>query len=255
MEWTASGIVLGSRKHGENDVILEVMTETHGRHQGLVRGGRSRSRQPMIQPGNELQLTWRARLQDQLGIFSIDPVRFRAAELMAHPLGLHGVQHIAALLRLLPERDPHPSLFDASGIVLDNLADCSVGAPLLVRFELELLNEPGFGLDLRSCAATGTTDDLAYVSPKSGRAVSREAGRPYHDKLLPLPDFLVGGQRQPGSELLYKDLANGFRLTRFFLSRHENWQSTPAIENVRHQLVLSIEKDFRQKHAWQFIED
>ena len=255
MEWTASGIVLGSRKHGENDVILEVMTETHGRHQGLVRGGRSRSRQPMIQPGNELQLTWRARLQDQLGIFSIDPVRFRAAELMAHPLGLHGVQHIAALLRLLPERDPHPSLFDASGIVLDNLADCSVGAPLLVPFELELLNELGFGLDVPTCAATGTTDELAYVSPKSGRAVSREAGRPYHDKLLPLPDFLVGGQRQPGSELLYQDLANGFRLTRFFLSRHENWQSTPAIENVRHQLVLSIEKDFRQKHAWQFIED
>jgi len=254
MEWTATGIVLGSRKHSENDVILEVMTEAYGRHLGLVRGGRSRIRQPQIQPGNELQVTWRARLPEQLGTYSIEPLRLRAAELMASPLGLHGVQHLGALLRMLPERDPHAALYRALTLVLDQLQDGDIGPPLLIRFELELLNELGFGLDLSCCAATGSQEDLAYVSPKSGRAVSRDAGRPYHDKLLPLPDFLIDGQRQPGSELLFKDLSNGFKLTRFFLARHEKWKTDPAIESLRQQLLQTIEKGHRQRNNWQFVE-
>jgi len=220
MEWSARAIVLGTRRHGETDLILEVMTREHGRHLGLVRGGKSRKQQPVLQPGNELDVTWRARLAEHLGTFAIEPQKLRAADLMTSAVGVHGVQHIAALLRLLPERDAHVKLYDALGILLNHLDTAEVAAPLLVHFELELLNELGVGLDLETCAATGIADDLAWVSPKSGRAVSREAGEPYRDKLLPLPSFLVPGQRQPGSEITSRDLAEAFALTSFFLERH-----------------------------------
>ena len=141
MEWTGEAIILGARKHGEADVILEVMTAERGRHLGLVRGGRSRRRQPTLQPGNEVQVTWRARLSEHLGSFTVDPIRSRAAELMTSSVGLHGVQHLASLLRLLPERDPHARLYEAFKVVLDHLDRFDVAGPLIIRFELELLNE------------------------------------------------------------------------------------------------------------------
>ncbi|AXS40235.1 DNA repair protein RecO [Breoghania sp. L-A4] len=221
MEWTGEAIILGTRKHGETSVILEVMTLERGRHLGLVRGGRSRRLQPMLQPGNAVHVTWRARLTDHLGHFSVEPVKSRAAALMESAVGIHGVQHLAGLLRLLPERDAHATLYDALSIVLDHMDTPAVAAALMARFELEMLTELGFGLDLSQCAATGATRDLIWVSPKSGRAVSREAGAPYATKLLPLPGFLShreGANAPPSADA--DDLRDAFRLTGFFLDRH-----------------------------------
>ncbi|MTI42378.1 DNA replication and repair protein RecO [Roseibium hamelinense] len=253
MEWTSRGIVLGTRKHSETDVILEVMTPDRGRHLGLVRGGRSKRHRPALQPGNELQLTWKARLSQHLGAFTIDPVRSRAAELMASSLALHGVQHLAELLRSLPERDAHQRLYEALQVVLDHLGDAEIAGPLIVRFELALLEELGFGLDLSACAATGRMDDLAYVSPKSARAVSREAGRPYHDKLLPLPPFLADGQRQPGSEIPFHDIRDGLTLTGFFLERNLSANDSRSAGGLRTQLQSSLEAHFRKHRPWEFL--
>ena len=218
MEWSDQGIVIGVRKHGESNVILEVMTETHGRHLGLVRGGRSRRLQATLQPGNDLQLTWRARLESHLGNFTVEPLRLRAAGLMETALGVHAVQAIGALLRLLPERDPHERLYLMAAAILDHLDDRPLTGELMVRFETKLLDELGFGIDLSSCAATGRRDDLIYVSPKSGRAVSRQAGEPYRDKLLPLPAYLLREHGEIQPEI--SDISAGFRLTGFFLTRH-----------------------------------
>lgn len=217
MEWRDQGIVLGVKRHGESSVIAEVMTHARGRHLGLVRNGRSRTMLPVLQPGNLLELTWRARLDEHLGNFSAEPVNFRAASLMEHAASLHGVQALAALLRLLPERDPHPHLFDMLNIVLDHLGDASGAGELFIRFELAVLNDLGFGLDLAECAATGTREDLEYVSPKSGRAVCREAGLPYQNRLFRLPDFLKEGSRKAATRA---SLGEAFRMTAYFLDRH-----------------------------------
>jgi len=253
VEWTGSGIVLSTRPHGERDAVLEVLTDTQGRHLGLVRGGRSNRKRPELQPGNELALTWRARLAGHLGIFTTDPVNLRAGELMSSALGLQGVQHLAALVRQLPERDPSPGVYSALKIVLDHVAHPANAGPLIIRFELEILRELGVGLDLSQCAATGSIDDLAYVSPKSARAVSRDAGRPYHDKLLPLPPFLAEGQRQPGSEIPFQDLIDGFTLTGFFLQRHlAETQDTASGFDLRASILASLEKEYRQAFPWNF---
>lgn len=218
MEWSDDGIVIGARRHGESGVILEMMTAAHGRHLGLVRGGRSRRHQATLQPGNGLHITWRARLEEHLGAYSIEPVTERAARLMETAIGIHAVQSLAGLLRLLPERDPHERLYLMTEAILDNLDDPLLTGELMVRFELRLLEDLGFGLDLSSCAATGRANDLTYVSPKSGRAVSAVAGEPYRDKLLALPGFLIDGH---GPERVSAQaIADGFRLSSFFLTRH-----------------------------------
>ena len=244
-------MVLTTRKHGENDVILEAITLEHGRHLGLVRGGRSKRHRPVLQPGNELILTWKARLSDHLGQFQIEPETLRAGDLMTSALGLTGLQHLAFLVRLLPERHPYPKLYDALTIVLDHLEAPDAAGALLVRFELELLRDLGIGLDLTSCAATGSRNDLAYVSPKSARAVSREAGLPYHDRLLPLPAFLVEGQRQAGSELTWTDVTQGFELTSFFLNRHLLERGAQE-GGTRAQFLAALEKRYRVEFPWNF---
>ena len=216
MEWKENALILGSRKHGETSVILEVMTAEHGRHLGLVRGGRSRTMQPTLQAGNKVTVTWRARLDDHLGVFTVDPLKLRAAELMESAMGLQGVQTIASLLRLLPERDPHAGLAEAAEILIENLDSAALSAALLVRFEMAVLEELGFGLDLSVCAATGATQELVYVSPKSGRAVSRRAGLPYHDKMLILPAFLSS----MAPSISIDEVTPAFELTQFFLTRH-----------------------------------
>lgn len=251
MEWNERGVVLTTRKHGENDVILEAMTLEHGRHLGLVRSGRSKRYRPILQPGNELHLTWRARLSDHLGQFQIEPHQLRAGELMTNSLGLAALQHLAFLVRLLPERHPYPRLYNALSIILDHLNAADVSGALLIRFELELLKELGAGLDLSSCAATGTQDDLIYVSPKSARAVCRDAGRPYHDRLLPLPSFLLDGQRQAGSELTWADVTQGFTLTGFFLDRQLQDRKSPDT-GTRTLLLNALEKQFRSDFPWNF---
>ena len=218
MEWQDEGIVIGLRRLGESDVILEAMTRAHGRHLGVVRGGRSRRLQPALQPGNGCDLIWRARIDDQLGTYLIEPTRMRAARLIGQGGALYAMATLGALLRLLPERDPHPALYDSLDIVLDRLDDPIFAAPLLVRFELAILSELGFGLDLDECAVTGATEGLAYVSPKSGRAVSEVGAGPWRDRLLALPRFL----RKDGDPGLptREEIADGLALTGYFLERH-----------------------------------
>lgn len=218
MQWTDDGLILGVRRHGETSVVLELFTAGHGRHLGLVRGGRSRRLRATLQPGNTVRATWRARLDDHLGAYSVEPLTSRAGRIMERADALHGVAHLAGLLRLLPERDPHEGLHDAAEIVADHLDDAASAPALLVRLELAVLTELGFGLDLSCCAATGGTEDLIYVSPKSGRAVGREAGAPYAEKLFVLPPFLIarGGNASPTRE----DVAAGFALTGHFLDAH-----------------------------------
>ena len=192
MEWTDDAIILGTRRHGETSLILELMTPAHGRHLGLVRGGRSRRQQPFLQPGNALSVTWRARLEEHLGQLTVEPTAERASHLMQSATGIYGMQMLAALLRLLPERDPHPALYETLGPILDALHDPQDAAELFVRYELAILNELGFGLDLSQCAATGATEDLAYVSPRTGRAVSREAGAAYQRQAAAAAALPVG---------------------------------------------------------------
>jgi DNA repair protein RecO (recombination protein O) len=215
MEWTDDGIVLGMRRHGEASAILELMTQTHGRHLGMVRGGAGSRMRPVLQPGNSVRAHWRARLDEHLGNFTLEGTTSRAASLLGASHATYGVTHLAALCRLLPERDPHPQIYDAVQTILDSMEDPFAVATRIVRFELDLLAELGFGLDLESCAATGTIDELVYVSPKSGRAVSRDAGAPWHDKLMRLPSFLA-----TTADPAPADLADGFALTGFFLRRH-----------------------------------
>ncbi|HMB46717.1 MAG TPA: DNA repair protein RecO [Afifellaceae bacterium] len=218
MEWTEEAIAIGTRRHGENGVILEVMTRGRGRCLGLVRGGRSRAMRPVLQPGNSLSVTWRARLEGHLGQFRAEPLVERAGTLMLSRSASYGLQLLAAHLRLLPERDPHPRLYDPLTVIINNLDDHRIAAEMIVRFEMLLLDELGFGMDLTQCAATGNTEDLAYVSPKSGRAVSREAGLPYDNRMLRLPRFL--NNRVEGEPPVIADIEQGFALTGYFLDRH-----------------------------------
>lgn len=217
MEWRDEGIILGTRRHGETSVILEAMTATHGRHLGLVRGGRSRRLQPVLQPGNRVELVWRARLDEHLGLYQVEPLELNAARLLASATAVYGIQTLAAHLRLLPERDPHGGLYETLRVLTGHLDEPSLAAELLVRFELLLLDELGFGLDLSQCAVTGSREELSYVSPKTGRAVSREAGRPWHDRLLVLPAFLRRGSGLHGDRVAYEE---AFRLTGHFFHRH-----------------------------------
>ena len=217
MQWQDEAIIIGVKRHGETSVIAELMTRERGRHLGLVRSGRSRAMQPVLQPGNRVEAVWRARLDEHLGDLKLEPVRLRAAKLMETATAVYGVQAMGALLRLLPERDPHPHLFDALDVILDTMDDPADAGELFVRFELAVLNDLGFGLDLSECAATGIRHDLTYVSPKSGRAVSRDAGAPYADRMLMLPPFLKEGAAPKAD---HQSMASAFRLTGFFLHRH-----------------------------------
>ena len=180
MEWQDHGLILGVRKHGETSSIVELMTEHHGRHLGLVRGGRSKRMRPVLQPGNSVIANWHARLENHLGTYSLEADQLRAADLMASQSAIYAILTLSAHLRLLPEREPHTGLFRAASVLVENLEHPEIAASLLVRFELAILEELGFGLDLERCASTGTMHELIYVSPKSGRAVNAQAGKPWH---------------------------------------------------------------------------
>ena len=219
MEWSEEGVILGTRRHGESSAMVELFTRRRGRHLGIVRGGRSKRLQVVLQPGNLVTATWRARLEDHLGNFAIELDRGGAATLMESSHALYGFAVAVSHLRLLAEREPHEGLYDTFRLLLDCLPEEVAGAVALARFELTILADLGFGLDLTECAATGETDDLVWVSPRSGRAVSRTAGEPYADRLLRLPGFLSDGQttaNAPSPE----ELQDAFALTGFFLERH-----------------------------------
>jgi DNA repair protein RecO (recombination protein O) len=242
MDWQDRGLIIGVRKHGETSVILEVLTQAHGRHLGLVRGGRSRAMQPILQAGNSVDLTWRARLEEHLGNFAVEAERLRAAHLMQSALGLHGLHHLAGLLRLLPERDPHPELWRFAELLADRLDDAASGPVLMLRFELALLAQLGFGLDLRECTLTGATEDLVYVSPKSGRAVARSAGEPWRARLLPLPNFLLTEEQRPEAN----QLSDAFMLLEHFLTRDVLAPRGLAIGASRRAFQAEAEKGFRR---------
>ncbi len=217
MEWRDEGLVIGVRRHGESSVIAELMTRGHGRHMGLVRSGRSRSMQPVLQAGNHVEAHWRARIEEHLGQYALEASRLRTAELMASSQALHGIGLVSALLRLLPEREPHENLYEMASLIVEHLQDQDVAPALIVRFELALLVQLGFGLDLSECAATGAREELVYVSPKSGRAVCRAAGAPWSERLLPLPNFLT--LEKIAMHAPRDDVREAFRMTGYFLER------------------------------------
>jgi DNA repair protein RecO (recombination protein O) len=238
MQWSDEGIVLGVKRHGESNAILELMTRQHGRHLGLVRGASGSRLRPLLQPGNRLGVTWRARLDEHLGHYTVEGLDLAAARLLDHAHALYGVTHLAALCRLLPERDPHPDIHAALEGMLNELADARASGPRVARFELQLLAELGFGLDLGRCAATGTSAELVYVSPKSGRAVSRAAGLPWKDRLLRLPAFLREGDEPEGPSAA--DLADGFAVTGFFLLHHVFEPRGLALPEARAGFVAAV---------------
>jgi DNA repair protein RecO (recombination protein O) len=216
VDWSDDAHVLSVRSHGESAAILEVLTRAHGRHLGLVRGGNSRRLRPVLQPGNTLKVEWRARLAEHLGSFVAEPVRSRAGAIMESHDALYGLNALTGVAgAALPERAPNAALFDATAILLDAMAEDGLAhwGPLYVRWEAGLLEALGYGLDLTECAATGTTEDLCYVSPRSGRAVSRSAGAPYARRLFLLPQFLLSAQ----NPVLPGDVAAGLKLTGRFL--------------------------------------
>ena len=217
MDWQDEGIIIGGRRHGETSLILEVMTRSHGRHAGLVKGGRGKRMLPLLQAGNGVEVTWRARLEEHLGLYAVEATRLRAAELMGEPSSLHGLNLVVGLLRLLAEREPHEALYEAVVHVLDRLDEGDTAPALLVRLEVAFLAELGFGIDLSECAATGSRQELLYVSPRSARAVSRAAGEPYRDRLLALPAFL---RDEEAGDAPLEDVLAGFALTGFFLARN-----------------------------------
>jgi DNA repair protein RecO (recombination protein O) len=246
MQWSDEGIVLGSKRHGEGNAILELMTRAHGRHLGLVRGGAGSRLRPVLQPGNCVSCTWRARLDEHLGHYAVEALDARAAALLPVAHALYGMTHVAALCRLLPERDPHPQIHAALAQVLDGLLDPRRAAPGMVRFELKLLAELGFGLDLSACAATGEETDLVYVSPKSGRAVSRRAGEPWRDRLFALPAFL---RETSAGEPSPQDIADGFALTGFFLARHVLEPRGLGLAEARASFIAALRRDARSAMA------
>lgn len=202
MEWQDTGIVLAQRQHGETSAIVEVFTPMRGRHAGVVRGGISRKIAPHLQPGAQLALTWRARLEDHLGSFTIEPERARAAQAMQDRLSLAGLNAVTGMVRyMLPEREPYPNLYLETERLLDLLPQVDLLPLAYLRWEMSLLSEIGFALDLTSCAVTGRTDGLEYVSPRSGRAVTAEGAGDWAGRLLPLPACLRGHGDAPNTEI------------------------------------------------------
>lgn len=213
MEWRDHGILLTLRKHGETSAIIEVFTPMHGRHAGVVRGGASRKIAPILQPGAQLDVEWRARLEDHIGAFHVEPLRSRAAAALSGRLALAGLNAVTALLSFcLPEREPHRGLYQRTEQLLDLLGQDDIWPLAYLNWEMALLEEMGFGLDLSTCAVTGTQDGLVYISPKSGRAVSAHGAGEWTHRMLPLPPCLRGEGPAPDDEIV-----QGLRVTGHFL--------------------------------------
>ncbi len=233
MDWTSEGYILSVRKHGETSAIIDVFTPDRGRHLGLVRGGVSRKSRPILQPGNKVRVAWRGRLSEHLGNFTVEPLSARAAELMDDRLSLDGLNAVCAIAReCLPEREAHLDVYNAFEILIGNLHDPDIWPALYVRWEAGLLTAMGYGLDLKTCAATGSNDNLTHVSPRSGRAVSASAAEPYKDKLLKLPLFLLG---QP--YVTPQDVKAGMTLTGYFLETRVQWGVNKTLPSARARMV------------------
>ena len=214
IEWSDDGIVLSARPHGESSAVVVLLTREHGRHAGLVRGGQSRKARGLYEPGNRLSATWRARLSEHLGGYTCELLANTVALLLDEPARLAALSSAAAVCdKALPEREPHPGAYQGMLALIEALGG-DHWAEAYVAWEVALLADLGFGLDLANCAAGGDNDQLAYVSPRTGRAVSLAAAEPYRDRLLALPGFLIG--RGAGGPA---EVAQGLALTGYFLER------------------------------------
>lgn len=236
MEWTADALIIGTRPHGETSAIIDVFCREHGHCAGLVRGGNARRLRPILQIGNMAQVTWRARLSEHLGTFNVDAGRAFGAEALTDRLLLAGVSSMCALLQITPERQAYPRLYDTVMVLLEELGEPDIWLPLLVRFELALLEEVGFGLDFSACAATGVRENLTHVSPRSGRAVSYDAAQPYLEQLFPLPTFL----RDPQADATPNEVLAGFALTGHFLERRVYATHQMSLPPARARLTENI---------------
>lgn len=237
MDWTDEGIVLSARRHGEGSAVVHLLTRGHGRHAGLVRGATSSRNRGQLETGNRVAAQWRARLAEHLGQYSCELLRAYAASWLDDAPRLAVISAACALAEsALPEREPHPAAHDGLVALFDTL-ESDVWAPAYVRWEIGLLGELGYGLDLSTCAATGSNDDLAYVSPRSGRAVSLSAGEPYRDRLLALPGFLTGRGGGGPEEVL-----SGLNLTAYFLRQHVFAPANRDLPPARLRLVDCLER-------------
>lgn len=217
MEWRAQGILLSVRRHGERAAIIELFTADHGLHAGVVRNGSTRAMAPILQPGAQLDATWRARLPDHLGSFTVELAKSRTAQVMGDGLALSGLNALCGLLCFaLPERDPHPALYAQTLDMFDRLGSDPAWTLAYLFWEMALLEAVGFGLDLERCAVTGETQDLRYISPKSGRAVSPKGAGEWVDRLLPLPSIMRG---LVGAEAL-SEVPTGLQTTGHFFQSH-----------------------------------
>jgi DNA repair protein RecO (recombination protein O) len=242
MDWRDEGALISVRRHGESAAIIEVFTARHGRHAGVVRGGTSRQAAPVLQPGAQLDVTWRGRLEEHIGTFTVEPLRSRAG-LMSDRLALAGLNSICALLHFaLPEREAHPDLYATTVDLLDGLGAKQDWVLDYLRWELMLLEELGYGLDLTRCAVTGGREDLAYVSPKTGRAVARDAAGDWADRLLPLPACLLGqGPATPG------EVTAGLSMTGHFLEHRLAHDLHRMLPEARRRFIEMLS---RQAEPW-----
>jgi DNA repair protein RecO (recombination protein O) len=221
MEFEDEAYVLSARSHGESGAIADLLTAEHGRYAAHVAGGGSRRMRPFLQAGAQVRVRYRARTSDQLGSAMLEPMGQGPSTLFDDALALAGLSAAAAVAAgALPEREPHPGAYDAFGALAAAFVHPGVWPAVFVRFEAGLLEELGFGMDLSRCASTGSMDDLVYVSPRTGRAVSREAGEPYAERLLRLPPFMLAAQNR----LEAGDVGDGLELTGRFL---EQWVFGP----------------------------
>ena len=241
MEWRDQGIVIAVRPHGETSAIVEVLTREQGRHAGLVKGARSRAMRPILQPGNEIAVGWRARLADHLGLFQVEADHLGAGAVMEDRAALAGLNAACALsVMALPEREAHPRVYEGFKLLLAAFEDIDIWPALYVRWEAGLLSDLGYGLDLAKCAVTGETEDLTHVSPRTGRAVCREEAEPYAPKLLELPPFMRGS-----GEIEAGDIAMGLALTAYFLDRRVLWPIDKQLPEARARLIAELEREGR----------
>lgn len=216
IRWQDEAILLSTRRHGESAAIIELLTPNHGRALGVVRGGGGRRMAPILQPGAQLAAHWSARIEEHLGHFTVEPVRSRAVQAMSSRLALAGISAVAALLGfVLPERDPYPALYKRTQNLLDLLGQDDIWPLAYLRWEQALLDDLGFGLDLAICAVTGARENLAFVSPKTGRAVSAAGAGDWASRLLPLPPVLKGQSPTKDSEI-----HQALDVTGYFLTHH-----------------------------------
>jgi DNA repair protein RecO (recombination protein O) len=241
MEWRDDGIILGVRRHGENAALVTLMTHAHGRHAGLVRGGQSRRMKGMLQPGNRVAATWRARLEDHLGALTLEPVASHAAALMMDAGRLSALSSALSLIDAgLPEREAQGDIFNNLAALMVALEGEAWGSTY-ARWEVGLLGDLGFGLDLTACAATGVTEGLTHVSPKTGRAVSGEAAGPYKERLFPLPAFLMQTRGEAEGEPDADALVQALQLTGHFLGRHVLEPMGRTLPDARARMVARLE--------------